>query len=1216
MRHLTDLEIKALQDNESQKSLPKTPEQIEAIYRTGTNILVSASAGSGKTFVMTERIINLILNGISVKNLFVSTFTNKAATELKTRLDKKIRETRNNVDDRKKRHLLTTALQELQYADIGTMDSFTLKFLKEHFYLKNIDPSFRLLVDKTEQDVIKQELFDKLVEESLAGKGVISRERFIRVMENFSTDRKITPFYTVLDKINTFADSLENPLNWLQDTFMTGFSKYQKYTELPDRFTDGLQESLSDIYRILEANLASGLITGKAKIANTQEFLGNYDYLSSCLKEKKFKDFLTLYRELKFQFVPNANNKDNRDEGVELQKKEIKALITTNKERLDAFVESIKHQEIIENYHDLAKELTSDLQEIALVFYQAYHNYKLEHGMLDYADITHLTIEILQENDTLRTVYQTQYFEVMIDEYQDTNHLQEGMLNLLSNGHNKFMVGDVKQSIYGFRLADPALFMAKYESYQREDSDGVLIRLKENFRSRPEVIQFTNEIFKRLMDKNIGEMVYGEAESLVVGNTAYQTDTSDSLTAELLIYQDQKAKPDDENSLTSDELVVTAQEILKLVKSGVNYKDIVILVRSKTNNSEIERVLQSYNIPVVLDEGKMTYLQAMEVLVMLDVLRAIDNPLFDISFVSLLKSPLVNFDENDLSIISLQASNDVSFYEKLQLSIAKTGLKQELIPQQLFLKLTAFMTRFDRWTKLSRQDSLYSLIWHIYRDTHYYDYVGGMINGQLRQANLTALADRAADYETSGYKGLFQFINMIDNFITSNNDLTSVNIALPTDSVRVMTIHKSKGLEFPYVFILNFNKKFNTKELSGDLILSRKNGAGIQFTADFKDEIDTEFPYARVKMTTLPHLANSLEKEYQSLAEEMRMLYVAFTRAVNKIYMIAKIDAAKIDDAGQFIPYQTVSFDQAGLLETSIRKSSQGYLHWILGIYQAMTVKTSLGLKVRLVSDEALQDMSIVDEAPMTSFETLLTASQSFDHVMDTIEDVKKAKNILESTDQLNQKYQAGIQLPTVQTPSQIKKRYEQLLPESDVVINTHHKYSKFEFFQTDNKVSATELGTAVHELMQSIDFTNVSRETLKQTISRLSVKEAVKQKIDIDKILTLFTTSFGEFMVANADKMTREAPFSMLKTDEASGEQYVIRGIIDGFIKCDDKIVLFDYKTDHFTTLDKMKQICSQYHMQMSLYAESLCAAFKVDRVEKYLILLGGPEKVFIEAI
>lgn len=1216
MNHLTDLEIKALQDKESDKTMPKTPEQIEAIYRTGKNILVSASAGSGKTFVMTERIINLILNGISVKNLFVSTFTNKAATELKTRLDKKIRETRHRIADHDKRHLLTTALQELQYADIGTMDSFTLKFLKEHFYLKNLDPSFRLLVDKTEQDVIKQGIFDQLVEDFLAGNGVISKDRFVKVMENFSTDRKITPFYGVLDKINTFADSLENPLNWLQEEFMTGFSMYKKFADLPDVFTDGLQESLADVYRILEANLTSGLITGKAKVANTQEFLGNYEYLSTCLTEKHFKSFLTSYQALKFQFIPNANNKEDRDEAIELQKKATKNLIAAHKVRLDAFAESIKHQEIIEKYHDLAEELTNDSQKIALVFYQNYHDYKLEHGILEYADVTHLTIEILQENDILRRVYQSQYFEVMVDEYQDTNHLQEGMLNLLSNGHNQFMVGDVKQSIYGFRLADPSLFMAKYDAYQKEDNDGVLIRLKENFRSRPEVIHFTNEIFKRLMDKNIGEMIYGQDEFLVVGNPEYKTDRLDSLTAELLIYKDQKSKGDDDNLLTYDELVVTAQEIANLKQNGVNYKDIVILVRSKTNNNEIERVLQSYNIPVVLDEGKMTYLQAMEVLVMLDVLRAIDNPLFDISFMSLLKSPLMNFDENELSIISLQASNDVSFYEKLQLSIEGAGLKQELINEEFSIKLKKFMITFEQWGKLSRQESLYSLIWQIYRDTHYYDYVGGMKNGQLRQANLAALADRAASYESSGYKGLYQFIKMIDSFIASKNDLTSVNIALPTDSVRVMTIHKSKGLEFPYVFILNVNKKFNTKDLSGDLILSRKNGAGIQFTADFKEEIETEFPYARVKMATLPHTANALEKEYQALAEEMRMLYVAFTRAVNKIYMVGKIDATKIDEEGQFIDYQHVSFDQAGLLETSVRKSSKGYLHWILGIYHSSTIKASLGLKVRLISDEELQNLVAIEEVADTTFETLLAASQSFDGAMDTIEDVKLAKDILESTDQLNKKYEAGIQLPTIQTPSQIKKRCEQLLPESDVVINEHRNYSKFEFLKTGKQVSPTELGSAVHELMQLLDFTNVSRETLAHTVTTLSVKESVKEKIDIDKILTLFDTAFGKLMVANVHNMTREAPFSMLKTDEASGEQYVIRGIIDGFIKCDDKIILFDYKTDHFTNLDKIPQIRTQYQMQMSLYAESLLAAFDVKHIEKYLILLGGPEKVYIEAI
>ncbi len=1217
MQQLSDQEIDLLQQAEIGKEMPKTPEQIEAIYRTGTNILVSASAGSGKTFVMTERIINLILNGVSLKNLFISTFTNKAAAELKLRLDKKIRETRAHERSFEEIHLLTTALQDLSTADIGTMDSFTLKFLKENFYLKNLDPTFRLLVDSTEQEVIKRDIFDQLVEEHLADQGIISQERFIQVMNNFSSDRKIDAFYSVLNKINTFADSLENPIDWLENDFLNGFSTYQSFTDLPDTFTNGLQESLQEIYRALLENLSSGVITGPAKINNTEEFLANFEYLYDCLGQKQFQKFAEFYRQMKFQFVPNANNKDNRDEVLEAQKLSLKTLITTNKARLDQFIEAIKHQDIIEKYHQPASALTHDLQVIALAFYQRYHDYKLKNACLEYADVTHLTIEILQENEVLRKVYQTQYFEVMVDEYQDTNHLQEAMLRLLSNGKNSFMVGDVKQSIYGFRLADPSLFMSKYEAYQQPDADGKLIRLKENFRSYPEIINFTNQIFEHLMDKKIGEMVYGPEEKLVVGNPKLAQETSPDLTAELLIYKDEKSvSSETDDAVSTDELVVTAQAIRQLLSKGTQPKDIVILVRSKTNNAEIERVLQSFDIPVVLDEGKMNYLQAMEVLVMLDVLRAIDNPLFDVSFVALLKSPLFDFSENDLAIISLQASNDVNFYDKYQKARCQNGLKADLIDTTLSVKLQHFENTFSKWCQLAHQESLHSLIWKIYRDTHYYDYVGGMKNGQLRQANLAALADRAATYESSGYKGLFQFIKMIDNFMDSKNDIAVLNIALPSDAVRVMTIHKSKGLEFPYVFILNVNKKFNTKDLSSDLILSRKNGAGISFLADFKKEIDTEFPYAIVKMTTLPQMANALEKEYQALAEEMRMLYVAFTRAVKKIYMVGKVDASKLDEDNQFIAYQTAAFNANGILDDTLRQSSQGYLNWVLGVYQATTVKKSSGLKVRVVEDDDLKDMVPVDQKNQLSFETLIAESKQYDDAMATIEEVKLAKQILDSADKLNDKYAAGINLPTIQTPSQIKKRYEHLISEQDVVVSNHQKYSQFEFLKTDKKVSPTELGSAVHELMQSLDFSNVTRETLSQTIESLTVRDEVKQKIKVDQILSLFDTDFGQMMVTHHKSMTREAPFSMLKTDQASGEQYVIRGIIDGFIKLADKIILFDYKTDHFTNLEAIPEIKARYQMQMSLYAESLTTAFKQEKIEQYLILLGGPDKVYIEQL
>ena len=291
-------------------------------------------------------------------------------------------------------------------------------------------------------------------------------------------------------------------------------------------------------------------------------------------------------------------------------------------------------------------------------------------------------------------------------------------------------------------------------------------------------------------------------------------------------------------------------------------------------------------------------------------------------------------------------------------------------------------------------------------------------------------------------------------------------------------------------------------------------------------------------------------------------------------------------------------------------------MNWILGIYHATTVKSELGLNLRLITDDDLAEMLPSSYQEANSFDSLLLASQAFDGTMDTIEEVKLAKDMLASTEQLNHKYAAGIQLPTIQTPSQIKKRYEHLISENDVVVQSKQKYSQFEFLKTDKKVSPTELGTAVHELMQSLDFTNVSRETLAHTLKKLAVRDEVKLKIDQAKIFSLFDTDFGKLLVAQFDNISREAPFSMLKTDDASGQQYVIRAIIDGFIKLDNKIILFDYKTDHFTDLAKIPEIKAQYQLQMSLYAESLASAFKVASVEKYLILLGGPDKVYIEQV
>lgn len=1166
--------------------LQLTKEQNEAIFSSGHNILVSASAGSGKTFVMANRIVEKVKAGFPIDGLFISTFTKKAAEELRARIEKDLKKAQKTAENDEIRRRISLALQNLSSSDIGTMDSFNQKVLKTHFNRVNLDPNFRILADKTESDVIKQEVFDQLLEEYLLGNGKLSSENFEKLVKNFSNDRNFNGFQDVVYEVYNYISSIENPMKWLENEFLNGFEHYQKFTDLPNEFTT-IEESLQHYFQVLENGLAENAFTVATK-EKIEIWLDNKENLLSNLTKHQFTLFTELYDSLQENAKLNGNNfKGNKSKelGINVEFQSFNEVITT-------FLNEIRHVDLIEKYQPQAQKIADDLRIFVADFYQKYLERKITENAFEYSDISHFVIQILSENADVAQFYRDKYHEIMIDEYQDTNHLQETMLRLLSkNGDgadNLFMVGDIKQSIYGFRQADPSLFLQKYEAYDKDISENQLIRLKENFRSRGEVLNFTNKIFQHLMNKAIGEMNYGTDEKLVQGNfTDYPAETDENFYPELLIYQDEKSSDENEENISSGEIRVAAERIKTLIDSGISPSDIAILVRSKTNNNKIEDILKNYDIPVVLDEGRVDFLKSMEILVMLDVLRTIDNPLYDLSLVATLRSPMFNFNEEDLAQISLQSGN--FFYEKLS---NLTGFTLSL--QR---KISDFQTKFTVWCKRVNEISIYELLWEIYRETYYFDYVGALPNGEMRQANLKSLAERAESYEKSGYKGLFKFIKMLEQFMAQNNDLASVNIKLPSNAVRVMTFHKSKGLEFDHVFLMNLQTRFNTRDLTKSAIFSRQNGIGIQYLADFKSEIETDFPFAPIKMETFPYRVNRDEKRLSAISEEMRVLYVAMTRAKQKLYMIGKSTTKNLDN------YLDIELEN-GLLPDKYRLGNS-FQNWLLALNEAI----DLPLKVDIIKQESLQqvDKQFTGEP---SFSKLLDESVKFDGVMEQSDEIQKARQIM------NFEYPnlAATQLSSIQTPSQVKKRaYEKILEAADVLPTSEFQTTKsFELLDlSKKKITAAEIGTAVHEFMQEVDFAHADLFSLQALLDESTISDELKKHIDIVKILTLFDTELGQILQKNADKIVKEAPFSMLRKDKLAKENYVIRGICDGFVKFDDKIILFDYKTDRFT--GNIEEIKARYQIQMELYAEALQLAYKVDKVEKHLILLGGKEKVEI---
>ena len=1205
MKFLTQEEIAALQVAEAQsnKKPKKTAEQIQAIYSSGQNILVSASAGSGKTFVMAERILDQLARGVEIRQLFISTFTVKAATELKERLEKKISQQIQETQDLELKKHLGRQLADLPNAAIGTMDSFTQKFLAKHGYLLDLAPNFRILQNESEQLLLKNEVFRQVFEHHYQGK---DKDNFSRLVKNFAGRSKDArglrkQVYMIYD----FLQSTSNPQAWLQESFLKGFEEAD-FTVAKEKLAEDIKERLWDLESFFRYHLDNdakefgkaaylesvqqvldeiGALSHKSTFDNIQKVL---ERVVSISKDKGGRALTNASRKAELQELKEAYNQERKDKF----------------EKLIALNDQITLLKFQEEYHQESWDLAKTFQVFMRDFVDAYRQRKREENAFEFADISHYTIEILENFSQVRQEYQERFHEVMVDEYQDTNHIQERMLELLSNGHNRFMVGDIKQSIYRFRQADPQIFNEKFHRFAQDSKEGQLILLKENFRSSSEVLDATNDVFKHLMDEEVGEISYDGMHQLVFGNTDIKPDPENR--AEVLLYDKDDCDSDDEEELATNKLTGEMRMVLKEIihlhnDKGVPFKDMALLTASRSRNDQVLLALSEYGIPVRTDGAQNNYLQSLEVQVLLDTLRVIHNPLQDFALVALMKSPMFNFDEDELARLALQKSEDKvqeNFYEKLVNAQAQTSLQKDLIKTELHKKLDFFMETVQAWRLYSKTHSLYDLIWKIYSDRFYYDYVGALPNGQSRQANLYALALRADQFEKSNFKGLSRFIRMIDQVLEAQHDLANVAVAPPKDAVELMSIHKSKGLEFPYVFILNIDQQFNKQDSMSEVILSRRNGLGLKYVARVATDAKEEYVPSTIKLSipSLTYTQNEDELQLASYSELMRLLYVAMTRAEKKLYLVGKGSREKLESK----EYPT---NGQGLLTRQTRLDAQNFQDWIWAIYQAFS-KEDLHFIVRFEGEEQLTEEAI---GKLETKSQLQDQSQADNRQSDTI---KEALQMLKEVEVYNQVHRAAINLPSVQTPSQIKKFYEPVMDMEGVVVagQSQLKESTVQFnlpdFSKTKKVTGAEIGSATHELMQRINLAkNPTLETLEEALEQVQVSSDVKSKINLGKILSFFDTALGQEILANQDKLYREQPFSMLKRDEKSQENFVVRGILDGYLLYNDKIALFDYKTDRY---EHASQLVERYRGQLDLYAEALSRSYQIETVEKYLILLG----------
>ncbi|MBG9367040.1 helicase-exonuclease AddAB subunit AddA [Streptococcus sp. NLN64] len=1181
-------EIHLLQEKEAQLQTDRkrTPEQILAIYSSGQNILVSASAGSGKTFVLVERIMDQLSRGIGIDQLFVSTFTVKAAGELKERLQAKLTEklSDQNLSPVLREHLLRQR-QLLPHSDIGTMDAFNQKLLSREGYRLSVSPNFRILSDPSELLQFQKEVFAQVFERYSSGSG---EEDFYNLVTNFTGQAKdISGFRRVVYDLAEFMDALPQPLEWLEQAVNPQES-----------------QDLRQISRELYPSLAADCWTAADQIYDLTQDL---DYKMFKKDGKKTAVFLK-HEQMMEELRALAQGLDSTLSWAELEEKLSQILsllpktgvITVAGVKYD-FLKTIVDQVqglqslpfILEQEANVA-EILDALKRFVRDYYQALHQAKLAENAFTFSDVSHLVLQLLREFPDLREELVATYHEIMIDEYQDTNSLQEEVLELISSGHNRFMVGDIKQSIYRFRQAEPEIFNQKFKLYQDNPQAGQLILLKENFRSQESVLQATNGLFKHLMDEEVGEIDYNQVHYLVAGS-AGQKQADLQAQAQCLIF-------DQESEGVLNEGHVLLSQIQDLHNSGVPYKDMCVLVESRTRNKSLVDLFQQWQIPHLEDQGQGSYLQAVEVMVMLDTLRALHNPLQDYALLALLKSPMFGFDEDQLARIALQEQEaPLSFFEKMKKAHAGTGAAPDLMETALQEKISLFLEYLNFWRDYAKLHSLYDLIWKIYNQRHYYDYVGALPDGAKRQANLYSLALRARQFEQGGYKGLARFVDRIEKILAADKDLADVVTEVDEDAVQILTIHKSKGLEFPYVFIYNLDKDFNSEDSKGRMLLSRDLGIGIQSVKVLETPNDkpNHLQSVRLSLPSLNYQRIRQEKRRQTLSEEMRLLYVAMTRAEKQLFLIGRGKRSKLEDA-----YPGIGPSQ--VLAASDRLSYKNFQDWVLAVASAFpSFKQEMAVTFLGQEDLNLQEpQETVPTLPVDPDD--LTANRQS-------EDLTRALEIIENVDRLNSLYQAAIQLPTVRTPSQVKDLYQPVFDQEGVAYMEPAQAMPLDFplpelGRKKSAIKASQIGSSLHAFMQGLDLSQgrVDQEVLEERLAQMKLEPALAKALPLNKVMDFFQTELGQLFLANPSRLHREAPFAMLQKDPASGEEFVVRGILDGYLLFEDEIILFDYKTDRYRN---PARLVDRYRGQMALYAQALKQAYGINKIQSYLILLGGKE-------
>ena len=1162
-------------------SVKWTSEQQKVIDLRNRNILVSAAAGSGKTAVLVERIIRRLTEDdppTDVDRLLIVTFTEAAAAEMKERIGAAIEK---KLTERPGDTRLERQATLIHSAQITTIHSFCLSVIRDHFHVIGIDPGFRI-AEEGELKLLKQDVLEELLEECYAE----AKEEFLDFTERFGSGKSDKKIEEIILKMYEYSRSYPQPDRWLDQCVEAYESK-----DLEARAEERVRMRAADIRKVLERGL---------KICEEPDGPYMYgDMLDSDLEElerlEQAENFDAMYNAAAgFKWKRLSSKKDDtvspdKKEKVRKLREQAKSLLKGLQEDYFYVPPEVWHQDM----QDALPSVVT-LAELVKRFAHMLDEKKRLRNMIDFNDMEQFALAILTEEkdgviipSAVAGEYQERFDEVMIDEYQDSNLVQETILTSVSRvsrgEYNIFMVGDVKQSIYSFRLSRPELFMEKYNTYSLEDCVTQRIDLHKNFRSRGEVLDSVNDIFRQIMKKELGGIEYDDSAALYPGAEfpPLPSGKEDFCKSELLLLDKEDTRGEDERQA---EARMIARRIRELIRDGVvldketreyrrvQYRDIVILTRSIRGWAEVfSSVLGEEGIPAysVSREG---YFETYEVSVLLDYLKILDNARQDLPLAAVLTSVFGGLDTRELAEIRIAYPN-VPFYEAAAMC-AESDAAEDACMEELRGKLRRFYDQVRYFREKVPYTPIHELLEEIIDKTGYGLYIAAMPGGAQRMANVEMLTERAAAFEGTSYKGLFNFVRYIAQLKKYDVDYGEAGIMdEQADTVRIMSIHKSKGLEFPIVFVAGMGKKFNTQDTKGSVLLHPDWGAGV-------DLIDLK---RRTKTPTFLKKMIREETALENLAEEMRILYVALTRAKEKLIMTG---AAKITEDGAVSDISSV-FRAEG---------AKCYLDWVLPCIlsdETGKVKQESPVEVSVFRAEDLTPQQEETQAEVVAEDVLRNwdASQVYE---------PELRERLDAQIDYVYPFEDEGKMKLKFTVSELKK-WASLAEEAGEEMYEEPVVVPLipEFLKEEEILTGAPRGSAYHKLLELLDFTvDYDVENLIAAVQQLRqegrLTDEMTECIRPKDILRFLGCRSGKRMadVARNGKLYKEQPFvlsvdaSEIYPEDCSGEKILVQGIIDVYFEEPDGLVVLDYKTDKVRTGNELKE---KYHAQLDYYAQAL---------------------------